>query len=258
MAYAGATIFRFRWLLYELVLRDLRLRYRNSLLGFAWTIMNPVLFMLLYTLVFSVYLRVHVEHFPLYVLAGLVPWNWVIGAVTAATTAIPDGRMYVGKTVFPIELLVLVPVLSNAVNFVLSLALLIAFVPVLGGHFSWTFALLPGAVIGELLAITGVSFIVATFNTFYRDLQQLVGYLLTAFFFLAPIFYTRAMVPERYAFLLTWNPFAAMIEVYHSILYAAAPPALGALAFLLVFGILVLLLGMGYFDRYRDHFGEYL
>lgn len=258
MLYAGATIFRFRWLLYELVLRDLKLRYRNSLLGFAWTILNPVLFMLIYVLVFGVYLRLHIPNYPLYLLAGIVPWNWVVGAIPAATTAIPDGRMYVGKAIFPIEFLVLVPVLSNAVNFLLSLALLIALIPALGGHVGLAIAFLPLVILGQLLIVTGSGFFVATFNTFYRDLQQLVGYLLTATLFMTPIFYTRATIPEHLVFLVQWSPIAAMIAAYQSILYSASAPSSADLAFMYLFGLLLFAFGLERFQRFRDHFGDYV
>lgn len=256
--YVGAGVVRYRWLLYELVLRDVRLRYRSSILGFTWTLLNPVVFMLLYALVFSVYLKIRIPNFPLYLLAGLIPWNWFAGALPAATTAIPDGRMYVGKTVFPIELLVLVPVLSNAVNFLLSLALLIPFVPLLGGHVSAAIVALPIVIVSELLLLAGFSFLLATFNTFYRDLQQLVTYFLSALFFLTPIFYTDDSVPHRLAFLVKYSPFAAMIHIYHDILYRGVFPSFRENAFVAGCSVIALLIGIACFDRYRDHFGDYV
>src|SRR5215469_3718221 len=99
-------LYRFRWLLVELVLRDLRLRYRGSVLGFAWTLLNPLFFMAIYTLVFSVYLRVPIPHYPLFLLSGLVPWTWFATAIQQGATAIVDGRLYVGKTTFPTEVLI--------------------------------------------------------------------------------------------------------------------------------------------------------
>src|SRR5579884_1526550 len=114
------TIYRHRWLLYELVVRDLVLRYRGSVLGFLWTLLNPVLFMAVYTLVFSVYLRIGMEHYAVFLIAGLLPWLWFLNSAQIGTGAVVNGAMFVGKTTVPALILVLVPILSNFVNFLLS------------------------------------------------------------------------------------------------------------------------------------------
>ena len=114
-------IYRYRWLVLELVLRDLRIRYRGSALGLAWTFINPLIFTCIYTLVFGVFLHTDVPNYPVYLLSALLPWTWLSGALQQSTAALVDGRMYVGKTIFPIEILVLVPVLSHGWNFLCSI-----------------------------------------------------------------------------------------------------------------------------------------
>lgn len=254
----SARLFQFRWLLYELVLRDLRLRYRGSVLGFAWTLLNPLLFTVIYTLVFSVYLRVPIEHYPLYLLCGLIPWTWFATAVQQGASAIMDGRMYVGKTTFPIEVLLAVPVFSSAVNFVLSLPLLLGLAIISHAHLGIGLAALPVLAVIQLALTFAIVQIIATLNVFYRDLQQLVTYVITALFYLTPIFYTSAQVPPKFAFLLAWNPFTALIAGYQDIFFYGTFPKAADVAFASISTIVLLLIGQGVFLRHRESFGQYV
>ena len=255
---SAATISRYRWLLYELVVRDIRLRYRGSALGFAWTILNPVLFVAVYTLVFSIILKVGMPNFPLFLLAGLIPFNWFAMAISQSITAIPDGRVYVGKTVFPTELLVLVPVLSNGVNFVLSLALLLPVSLLLGGHPTWTIVTLPVLVVIELLMTLGLALVLATLNVFFRDLQQLVAYAISAAMFLTPIFYPASHIPANLQFMVTFNPLAALLGGFQNVIYAGQLPGWREMLFAAGFGVAILVAGLLYFDRCREAFAEYV
>ncbi|MBV8490601.1 MAG: ABC transporter permease [Candidatus Eremiobacteraeota bacterium] len=257
--YANVLVaYRYRWLLYELVKRDLILRYRGSVLGFAWTLLNPILFMLIYTLIFAVYLKSSIQHFPVYLLAGMIPWMWLSGSIGQAVSAVLDGRMYIGKTLMPIELLVLVPVLSNGVNFLITMALFFPVAIIYGANVAWALLFLPALVAVELCVTLGLSLIVATLNVFYRDFQQVLGYLLTAGFFLTPIFYARANVPQNFQFLVTFSPFAALIAPFQNVFYYGVPPDWRDLLFAAVFGAIVLLIGLAYFNRYRESFAEYV
>jgi lipopolysaccharide transport system permease protein len=256
-AYA-TTLVRYRYLLFEMVVRDVKIRYRGSILGFAWTLLNPVLFMGIYTLVFSVYLRSNIHAYPLFLLAGLIPWMWFSATVAQSVTAILDGRAYVGKTLLPTELLILVPVLSNGLNFLITIALLFPISIALGANAWWALLFLPILTAIELCLTLAVSLLVATVNVFYRDLQQLVGYGITALFFLTPIFYARTSVPQNLQFLVTFNPLAALIGTFQSVFYDGTPPSWKHLVFAAVFAVGLLLAALAYFDRRRDAFGEYV
>lgn len=258
MVVSNTAVYRFRWLLYELVLRDLTLRYRGSILGFAWTLLNPLLFMLVYTLVFSMFLHSAIHDYPLFLLSGLIPWMWFSGGVTQATTAILDGRAYVGKTLMPTELLVLVPVLSNGVNFLITVVLLLPAGLALGINVAWAVAFMPLLVLIVLCLTLGISLFVATANVFYRDLQQIVSYALTAGFFLTPIFYSRATIPPNLQFLVTFNPVADVISAFQSVLYKGVPPDPTDLLYAGSFAVIVLIAALLYFNSVRDSLGEQL
>lgn len=257
-AFSTGGVFKHRWLVYELVLRDLRLRYRGSLLGFAWTLLNPLVFMSIYVLVFSIYLRVHIEHYALYLLAGLVPWGWLSNAVLQGTSSILDGRFYVGKTLFPTIVLVVVPVISNSVNFLLSLPILAVFALVMHVHWGPALICLPVLILIELFITSGIVLLLATANVFYRDFQQLMAYGITALTYVTPIFYLRSQVPARFQPLVTWNPLAALIGGYQDVFYSNRFPNPADLAYALVFSLVVLGLAYGTFSRLQESFSQYL
>lgn len=252
------TTLRYRWLAMELLSHDLKVRYRGTILGFMWALLNPLLFMAIYTLVFSVYLHIRIPNYPLYLLCGMIPYTWLANAVQQGISAIPDGRMYVGKTLFPTELLILAPILVNGVNFIISLVLIALFALVMGVHLGWSLLLLPVVVAIEFLLIAGTTLLAATFNVFYRDLQQLVAYAMSALFFITPIFYQRESVPAKWHFLITFNPLAAIISMFQSILYSGSMPSFKELGFAAAVAVVLVAVAAACFQRYRDFFGEYV
>ncbi|HKE37845.1 MAG TPA: ABC transporter permease [Candidatus Baltobacteraceae bacterium] len=251
-------VYGFRWLLYELVWRDLVLRYRGSVLGFAWTLLNPLLFMAVYTLVFSVFLRNGIRAYPLFLLSGMIPWLWVSTAISQAVTSILDGRTFVGKTLLPTELLVMVPVLSNGLNFLITIALLFPISILLGVNVGWALVFLPLLLVIQLCMTLGFALLVATFNVFYRDFQQIVSYLLMAFIFLTPIFYLRAAVPANLQWMIRFSPIAALISGYQHVFYFGTPPDWRDLLFAAAFGVGLLLIALSYFNRHRDALVEFV
>lgn len=251
-------LFRSRWLIFELVSRELRLRYRGSVLGFAWTLLNPLLFMSVYVLVFGMYLRMGFHNYALYLLSGTLAFNWFSSAVQAGTTCVPDGRHYIGKTVFPAEVLVAIPVLSNLANFCLSLPVLIAADVFFGQTLGLPLAVLPLLMLAQTMITVGILFFVATFNVFYRDCQQLVMYLVTVLFYLIPIFYRIDAVPTRYQPFVEANPLAALIMSYQDIFFFNTFPSAKRLAIVFAFASLVLVSGFFYFGRFKESFGEYV
>ncbi len=253
-----SRLYRARWLIYELVSRDLRLRYRGSVLGFAWTLLNPLLFMGVYMLVFGTFLHLGFHNFALYLLSGNLAFLWFSGSLNQGTNAILAGRMYVGKTVFPPEVLIFVPVLSGAVNFVLSLPILLIADMLFGQHLGWGIAYLPVLMIGESIICVGLLFFFATINVFYRDFGQLENYLVLMLFYLTPIFYQVQAIPEPYRKIILMSPIAVMIISYRDILFFDSTPKLSAIAYIFICGLLTFAAGHTFFNRYRESFGEYL
>jgi ABC-type polysaccharide/polyol phosphate export permease len=253
-----SRLYRARWLIYELVTRDLRLRYRGSVLGFAWTLLNPLLFMGVYLLVFGTFLHLGFHNYALYLLSGNLAYIWFSNSLNIGTEAIRAGRMFVGKTVFPPEVLVLVPVLSGAINFALALPILLIADVALHQPVGPSIVLLPVLIAGQVLLTTGLLFFFSTLNVFYRDFGQLETYFVLMLLYLTPIFYQVQAIPEPYRKVILASPIAALIICYHDILFFGRFPGISSIAYVFAFGIILCLLGYAFFSRYRESFGELL
>jgi len=251
-------LYRHRWLIRELVLRDVVLRYRGSALGFVWTLLTPLLFILVYMLVFSVFLQVGVPNYPVFLVAGLLPWQWFSTALQSGTTSLVDGRIYVGKAVLAPVVLVFVPVLSNFIQFLLSLPILLAVGLIFRIHVIWPLLALPLLVVIQLLLTLAILLFVAPFNVFYRDASQLVSVLLMLGFYLTPIIYPLSNIPPHFRPIALANPMTALVLSYQNIFYFQAFPDWRLVAYALGASLLLLLAGRVVFDRYKDTFAEYV
>jgi lipopolysaccharide transport system permease protein len=253
-----SRLYRARWLVLELVTRDLRLRYRGSVLGFAWTLLNPLLFMGVYLLVFGTFLHLGFHNYALYLLSGNLAYIWFASSLNIGTEAIRAGRMFVGKTVFPPEVLLLVPVLSGAVNFALSMPILLIASVALHQHLGPSIVLLPILMLGEALLAIGLLFFFSTLNVFYRDFGQLETYFVMMLLYLTPIFYQVQSIPEPYRQIILASPVAALIIAYHDILFFGRFPAASSVAYIFAVGVILCLTGYAFFNRFRESFGELL
>jgi lipopolysaccharide transport system permease protein len=251
------SVYRFRWLLFELVYRDIALRYRGSVLGFLWTILNPLLAMLVYTLVFSVFLRVAIPHYALFLLAGLLPWIWFASSISMGATSIVDGRIYVSRSVFAPVLLVMVPICSNLVNFILSIPLYFALAAFFGAPLGLPLLFLPVIVAIQFVLLLAIVLMLATYNVFYRDLQQLTVTILSLVFYLAPIFYPLESVPSNFRPFVFLDPIAALVVAYQDIFYYNQLPSLKLMGYALAVSLVLLLIGTRVFDHYKDAFADY-
>ncbi len=262
-----AELYRYRELIRNLVARDLKARYKNSILGFLWSLVNPLLMMLVFTLVFTVMLpNSNIPKFPVFVLCALLPWNWFNTSLMGATNSIVGNSQLVKKVYFPREVLPISTVLSNMVNFLLALIVLFAMMLIFRVRFTPWAALLPFVILVQLVLTLGLSFILSTLNVFYRDTGVILEVVLLAWFFLTPIFYPIDILPShrlvlgldldlhRLAYIL--NPMASLIATYRVILYSGAPPAFDFLARTVISALIVLVAGYFVFNRYSRVFGE--
>ncbi len=266
-------VLRYRELLRALVTRDLKLRYKNSVLGFLWSLVNPLLLMLVFTVVFTVMIpEMQVPNFPVFVLCAVLPWNFFSTAILSAVHAISDNGHLIKKVYFPLEVLPLATVFSNMANFLLAFVVLLAMVIVFGIPLTSALLWLPVVIIAHLLFTCGVAFILATMNVFYRDTGIIMEVLIQAWFFLTPVFYPLEVLPQsalvwglelpiqRLVYIL--NPMASIIASYRAILYGStlgSPPHAPALDFMartLVTAGVCFLFGLWFFGRYRERFAE--
>jgi homopolymeric O-antigen transport system permease protein len=251
-----ARLWRRRDVIEVLVSREMKARYRGAALGFLWSVVNPLIFMSVYVLVFSVYLRIEMENYPVFLLCGLLPWQWFNASVGESCRSIIDSPGLVEKVALPTEILPLVAVSSNLIHFLLSVPLLVALLLVMRIPVSWPILFFPLVVAVQLVFTFGVALIVSSLAVRFRDIVQLTPTLLTFFFFVTPVFYPSSMVPATYRPLILLNPMAHIIEAYHDVLLYRRPPdptSFGAVALL---AVALLAAGFAVFGARRDYFAE--
>lgn len=249
-------LYAYRALIQSLVVRDLKARYRGSVLGFLWTFLNPLLLMATYTLVFSVYIRIEMEKYTAFLLTGLLPWIWFSSSLLMGSTSIVEGGSLIKKVFFPAQVLPTVTVIANAVNFLLSLPFLLLFLLLFRMKIGWTLlALLPIMAI-QLVFTMGLVLLVSALTVRYRDLSQLLSNLLTLWFFLSPIIYPASQVPEPFRFTLALNPMASLVVAYQDALFYNKLPSWEALGGTALVTVFVFLVGTFTFDRFKGSFAE--
>lgn len=262
----GVDLWQHRELIRNLVVRDLKVRYKNSALGIIWSLLNPLLMVLVFTAVFTVMQGVAIENFPVFVLVGLLPWQFFANSVMAATTSIVANANLINKIYFPREILVISGVLSNLVNFLIALLVMVPVLLVFHTPLTVWLLMLPIMILIQLIFTLGIGFIVATANVFYRDVLMIMDVALLAGFFLTPIFYPLSTLPRSYELfginldvwrlMYIFNPMASIIANYRIVLVYGAPPALDFLLRTLMTALLFLAVGLAVFYRYKHRFGE--
>ncbi|MBI4319988.1 MAG: ABC transporter permease [Chloroflexi bacterium] len=255
-----SELIHYRELVRNLVVRDLKVRYKSSVLGFVWSLLNPLLMMVVFTLVFSVMMpNNRIENFPVFVLCALLPWNWLSFSIGGSIGSIVGNANLIKKVYFPRELLPASTVFSNLVNFLLASVVLFAMLVVFGVGLKPAALLLPVVILTQTLFLLGIGFFLSALNVFFRDTEVIMDVVLLAWFFTTPIFYDIHDLFPQYEQLLYWvNPMASLIEMYRNVLLRGIVPPPEFLLRTLVTCLAILALGYLYFVRKAKWFGEEL
>jgi homopolymeric O-antigen transport system permease protein len=258
-----ARLFRYRGLIQSLVARELKARYRGSILGFFWSFINPLLLLLVYSFVFSYVMQAahdpRIEPYALFMFCGILPWTWFSSSLSESAGVLISGGNLIKKVLFPAEILPIVTVLANMIHFFFGLVILAGFLlwyqrPL---HVS-ELAVFPIAVAVQLILTLGFSLILSALTVHFRDIRDILSNLLTFWFFATPIIYPYFIFEQVWqGKLLKLNPFTHLAITYQEILFFEGP--VGHLRWLLVLGaisVLFFLFGYFVFDRLRDTFAE--
>lgn len=262
-------LWRYRELVLNLVIRELKARYKNSVLGFVWSLLNPIGMMLVFTLVFAVMLQNDsIERFPIFFLCGFLPWQYFTTAIMSGMNSLVYNSNLVKKVYFPREVLPIASVFANLVNFLLALLVLFAALLITQTRLSPYIWLLPVVILIQTCFVLGVAFFISTMNVFYRDTGMIMEVLLQAWFFLTPIFYPIETLPPSFEIagltldlrrlMYILNPMASLIASYRDLLYWGYRTNMDFFLRTAATSVLVLLVGYWFFLRYSRRFGEEL
>lgn len=247
------------FLLKELVKRDFQGRYAGSLLGFVWSFVQPLFLLVLFTFVFATVMKISLvgertENFGIFLFAGLLPWMAFQEGVQRGSSAITDNAELVRKLSFPSEILVLTTVLAALLHEAIALAL---FAVVLLGFGELSPRSLPWLLLAvplQLAFTLGLGLLLASINVFFRDIAQLLGLVLTGWFYFTPIVYPLSLVPDRFLTVLQLNPLTALVGLYRQALLGGALTSPASLAVLVAAAVLLLAAGLWTFRRLKPAF----
>lgn len=254
----------YRELIVNFVVRDLKIRYKNSFFGFLWSLLNPLFMMLIFTFVFSHVFKLGIKNFPIFLLTGLFAWNYFNMAVSGATASVVANSSLVRKVHFPREALPISAVLAELVNFCIALILLFIFLVFYGYNFYLFIPLAILVILIQTVFTIGLSLFLAAINVYFRDIQYIVGVFLLALFYASPVLYDVKMLSNVSTFrTMPWlmtvyklNPIAAFMVLYRDLLYNNVWPSWQVLLYVAVLAVAMFFIGLAIFRKMAPAFAE--
>lgn len=245
-------------LVYVLTQKEIKVRYKNSVLGYFWSVMHPLAFALMFYLAFKVFMKVQVEDYPLFLITGLFPWQWFSNSVSSSLFVLIDNASLIKKLNFPRELIPLSSVINHSFHFLLSLPIILLFMYIYDKSPAWW---LPVGVVclflPQFFINYGISLAVSSLHLFFRDLDRLVSILITLLFYLTPVVYSESMVPDNYSFILYLNPVAGLLINWRR-LFLGQPLDTSFLLLSFFYAFVIFLSGYALFKKLSWRFAEVL
>jgi ABC-2 type transport system permease protein len=250
--------YRYRELIWALALRELKVRYKRSVLGFMWALLNPALLMLVLTVVFTTIMPMNIKHFALFLLSTLLLYTFFSQSLSYAVESMVGNaelikKVAVPKLVFPVS-----AVLSNIINLGLSLIPLVVLTLAMRHPFYWTWIFIPIPLAALTLFTLGATFFFATANVYYRDVAHIVQIVLQVLFYLTPIIYSVESIPARYRWMFWLNPLTFSLSDFRMYTFYGMLPSFASIAASFITGFLALVIGFGVFRKYQHEFVFYV
>lgn len=251
-------LYQYRELLKTNVQKEIRGKYKGAWLGIIWSFLNPLLMLMVYSLVFPYIMRVQIPNYTMFLMTALMPWNFFTQTVANSSFAVIASGSILKKVYFPREILPISVVLSNVVNFLITFIIIIVFLIFSGVGISWTILLFPLVLIIQTLLMFGIAFILSAITVYARDVEHIVNVIVMALFHGTPIVYTIDMLPAKFQTLLYLNPMTSIIEAYRDILFYQKLPNFLNLGIITVISIVVMMFGLWLFRKLQRNFVEEL
>lgn len=251
-------LYNYREMVYNLVKKDLRGRYKGSVLGFLWTFINPLLQLAVYTMVFSTIMRVNVDKFYMYLFIALIPWIFFTTSVLSGTISIIQNKDLIKKIYFPRIIIPISTVLATFMNMIFSMAVVILALFISGIGISYYVLLLPVIMILEFFLVLGMVFLFSSLNVFFRDIEYILSIIMMIWFYMTPIVYTVEMIPEKYKTLFYLNPMTNIVIFYRDILFYKKMPSFGFMGGVFLYSLAMIVIGFFVFQKLQKNFVEEL
>ena len=250
----------YRELLWNLANREITQRYKQSVLGYAWVILNPLFQLIVMSFVFDVVLRIPSLGVPfiLFLSAALLPWNLFTQSLTSSSNVLVSNSNLLTKIYFPREILVYSTIIAKIVDFFFSCIVLIFFLIIFKIPITIYFIWLPVIFVIQLFLMAGLSLIVAALNLFYRDIQYLLNLVLLLWMYITPVMYPIEIIPTKYRFIMSLNPMAVIVNAYRQVLLSGKNPNLYSLTVAALVSFIVFSFGFVIFKKLEGEFADYV
>ena len=251
-------LYEYRELLKTSIKKDVRGKYKNSFLGVLWSFLYPLFQIAVYAIVFPLIMKSNMPNYTVFLCCGLIPWNFFSTAISRASFTIVENGNIIKKVFFPREILPISVVTSEAVNFVISTIIILAFCLAYGMGLSLFVIFYPLVLLIQYLLLIGISLLVSSITTYFRDLQHFVGIALQLLFYATPIVYAADVIPSNFQWILNLNPMTFIIDGYRAIFYYQEQPVLISLGMTLLISIVLCIIGYLIFNKLQKRFAEEL
>ena len=251
-------IYEYRELLKTNVKKDIRGKYKGSFLGVLWSFINPLLMVLVYAIVFPYIMRIQTENYLIFLICGVIPWNFFTQCISGGTTTISNSGNLIKKVYFPREILPISTVTSGVINFLISNIIIMIFVLIGGIGVSWHLVFLPLLVFIQYIFTLSLVFIVSAINVYIKDVEYMVNFIVMLAFYATPVLYESTMFSGPILWLFRLNPMAHLINAYRDIYLVHQIPQLLNLGIVLIVSLLILIVGYLIFKKLEKRFAEEL
>ena len=252
------NLYEYRELLKSSIKKDVGGKYKNSVLGVLWSFLYPLLQIAVYAIVFPLIMRSNMENYTVFVCCGLIPWNFFSTAISRSSFTMIENGNILKKVYFPREILPISVVTSEAVNFVISTIIILAFVLGTGMGLTWYVIFYPVILLIQYILLIGISLFVSSITVYFRDLQHFIGIALQLLFYATPIVYATNIIPVSYQWILRLNPMTFIIDGYRTIFYYQQQPDFISLGITLLVSLILCVVGYLLFSKLQKRFAEEL
>lgn len=251
-------IFKFKEMIRSWTRKELRTRYKGSFLGFLWTFVNPLLQLVVYSIIFPFVMKFNQENYAMFLFVALIPWNFFTSSMQGACGLIVWNSDMVTKVYFPREVLPISFTCSGLLNMIFSYAIVFPMLIIFRVPFTWNLLWLPVLMICQTILCLGIALLVSSINVYFRDIEYLIGIGVMALYFLTPIMYDISNLPEKLQKIMYINPMTGYVLMYRDVTFNGYGVDLKTLLFSFVYSVIVLIIGYITFEKLQRRFTEVL